>query len=124
VWDGLKVVGKSIKRVRATVRFIRQSPNRLLRFHEYAIAEKIESKASLSLDVPIQWNSTYKMLSTTLVYEHSFTRYSKRDPYYNVNLAKDNDADKPPNSNNWKQVKQLLVFLELFYNVTLCLSGT
>ena len=29
VWDGLKVVGKSVKRVRAAVRFIRQSLNRL-----------------------------------------------------------------------------------------------
>ena len=29
MWDGLKVVGKSVKRVRATVKFIRQSPSRL-----------------------------------------------------------------------------------------------
>ena len=73
VWDGLKVVGKFVKCVRAAVRFIRQSPTRLQRFQECAIAEKIESKASLSLDVPTRWNSTYKMLTTTLVYEHAFT---------------------------------------------------
>jgi len=29
VWYGLKVVGKSVKRVQAAVRFIRQSPSRL-----------------------------------------------------------------------------------------------
>jgi len=124
VWDGLKVVGKSVKRVRAAVRFIRQSPSRLQRFQECVIAEKIENKASLSLDVPTRWNSTYKMLSTALVYEHPFTRYSKRDPYYNVDLSTDDDADRPPNSNDWKQVKHLLEFLEVFYNVTLRLSGT
>ena len=56
VWDGLKVVGKSVKCIRAAVRFIRQFPSRLQRFQECAIVEKIESKASLSLDVPTRWN--------------------------------------------------------------------
>ena len=64
------------------------------------------------------------MLSTALVYEHALTKYSKRDPYYNVELLKDDEADRPPNSDDWKQVKHLLVFLEVFYNVTLHLSGT
>ena len=64
------------------------------------------------------------MLSTALVYEHACTRYSKRDPYYNVDLAKDDEADRPLNSNDWKQVKHFVVFLEVFYNVTLRLSGT
>jgi len=96
----------------------------LQRFQECPITEKTESKASLSLDIPTRWNSTYKMLSTALVYEHAFTRYNKRNPYYNVDLAKDDDVDRPPNSNDWKQVKHLLVFLEVFYNVTLRLSAT
>ena len=39
-------------------------------------------------------------------------------------LATDDDADRPPNSNDWKQVKHLLVFLEVFHNVTLRLSVT
>ena len=106
------------------MRFIRESPNKLQRFQECVVAEKIKSKASLSLDVPTRWNSAYKMLSTALVYEHAFTRYSKRDPYYNVDLAKDDDVDRPPNYNDWKQVKHYLVFLEVFYNVHLRLSGS
>ena len=103
------------------MRFIRQSPSRLQRFQECVIAEKIEIKASLSLDVPTRWNSTYKMLSTALVYEHAFTKYSKRDPYYNVELAKDDDADRPPNSNDWKQVKHLLVFFGRFSIMLHCI---
>ena len=101
VWDRLKVVGKLLKCVRAAVKFLRQSSNRLQRFQDYAVAEKIENKASLSLDVPTRWNSTFKMLSTALVHEHSFTKHSKRDPYYNVKLLKDDEADRPPNSDDW-----------------------
>ena len=50
--DGLKVVGKLVKCVRAVVRFIRQFPSRLQRLQECAVVEKIESKAFLPLDVP------------------------------------------------------------------------
>jgi len=39
-------------------------------------------------------------------------------------LAKDDDANRPPNSNDWKQVKNLLAFWEVFDNVTFRLSGT
>ena len=79
------------------MRFIRQSHSRLQRFQECAVAEKIKSKISLALDVPTGWNSTYNMCSITLVYEHVFTRYSKRGPHYNVNLAKDDEVNGPPN---------------------------
>ena len=114
VLNGRKVVRKSVKHVPATVRFTQQSPSILQKFQECVVAKKIESKASLSLDVSTMWNSTYKMLSTALVYEHAFTKYSKRDPDYNVKLAKDDDVGSPPNSSDWRQVKHLLVFLEIF----------
>jgi len=99
------------------VRFIRQSSSRLQRFQAFIVVEKIECKASLSLDVPTKWKSTHKMLSTALAYELAFIKYSKRDPYYNVELTNDDDANRTPNFNHWKQVKHLLVFLEVFYNV-------
>jgi len=51
-------------------------------------------------------------------------KYSKTDPYYNGELQKDDEVDRPPNSDDGKQVKHLLVFLKVFYNVTLRLSST
>ena len=39
------------------------------------------------------------MLSITLAYKHAFTNYSKIDPYYNIELAKDDKTNKPLNYN-------------------------
>jgi len=69
-------------------------------YREYAIGEKIESNANLSLDVSARRNSTYKMHSIVFVYEHAFTRYNKSDPYYNVDLPKDDEAIRLSNSND------------------------
>ena len=54
------------------------------------------------------------MLNTTLVYEHVVTKYGKKGTNYNVELARDEDADRPPKSNNWEQVKYLIAFLRFF----------
>jgi hypothetical protein len=63
VQDGLKEVDTSIKRVRAGVRFFKNSPSRLVKFKECAALEKVDNKAFLSLDVYTRWNSTHDMLA-------------------------------------------------------------
>ena len=52
VQDGLKDVGVSVKKVREAVRYIRNSPLILRKFREFADLVGVESKVSLSLDVP------------------------------------------------------------------------
>ncbi|GKG30640.1 zinc finger BED domain-containing protein RICESLEEPER 2-like protein, partial [Tanacetum coccineum] len=52
VQDGLSHIGKSVDCVRATVKYIRHSPQRLAKFKEYAEIEKCPSTKSLILDVP------------------------------------------------------------------------
>ena len=49
---GLKELSTSIKRVREVVRYIRNSPSRLRKFKEYSNLLGIESKYSLSFNVP------------------------------------------------------------------------
>ncbi|XP_071728788.1 zinc finger BED domain-containing protein RICESLEEPER 2-like [Rutidosis leptorrhynchoides] len=57
VQDGLSHIGKSVDRVRAAVKYIRQSPQRLTKFKEFAEIEKCMSTKSLILDVLTRWNS-------------------------------------------------------------------
>ncbi|XP_073061975.1 zinc finger BED domain-containing protein RICESLEEPER 2-like [Primulina eburnea] len=51
VVDGLKEINESVSRVRNAVKYVRQSPSRLIKFKECVEIEKIESKNSLCLDV-------------------------------------------------------------------------
>lgn len=47
----LKDLYVSILGIRNTVRFVRSSPSRLIKFQEYATKEMIDCKACLALDV-------------------------------------------------------------------------
>ena len=62
VTDGLKEIDLSVARVRAAVKFVKNSPARITRFKKCVELEKVKSKAFLSLDVPTRWNSIYLML--------------------------------------------------------------
>lgn len=82
VQKGLKELGGSIDRIRATVQWVKLSPARLKRFKDFSIFEKIERGKSLCLDVPTRWNSTYLMLSVAIEYERAFDRLAKEDSVY------------------------------------------
>lgn len=79
VQDGLKEVGKSVKRVRQAVKYIKQSLVRIKKFKECCESQLITCKKSLCLDVPTRWNSTYLMLDTAQHFELAFERYSFYD---------------------------------------------
>ncbi|GKV46916.1 hypothetical protein SLEP1_g53875 [Rubroshorea leprosula] len=59
VQDGAKIMNTSINSVRAVVKFIRQSPQRILRFKEAVVIEKIDSNKLLSMETPTKWNSLH-----------------------------------------------------------------
>lgn len=126
VWDGLRMKNsiEAVEKVRAVVKFVRNSPARLQRFKDFASVLKIESKALLSLDVPTRWNSTYTMLSTAVKFERVFGMFElHKEPEF-----KEPDSLGPPGEADWDLVKRLVVFLEKFYvltnNVSASLSVT
>ncbi|GKD69136.1 zinc finger BED domain-containing protein RICESLEEPER 2-like protein [Tanacetum coccineum] len=110
---------KSVECVRAAVKYIKQSPQRLAKFKEYAEIEKCLSTKSLILDVPTCWNSTYLMLEATQKYERAFARYDSEDRHYRDDLGKTG----MPISSDWANVRRLTKILEHFYELTLKVSG-
>ena len=58
VADGMKDVHDSIASIRNVVRYVRSSASRLQKFKKCCEHEKVESKSTVTLDVPTRWNST------------------------------------------------------------------
>jgi hypothetical protein len=73
-----------VKRVRAAVRYIKNSTSRLAKFKEIAEEEKVETKAFLNLYICTRWNSTYLMLKAAISYEKVFARYLDEDLMYAI----------------------------------------
>ncbi|XP_073017778.1 zinc finger BED domain-containing protein RICESLEEPER 2-like [Primulina eburnea] len=86
VVDGLQEINESVSRVRNAVKYVRQSPSRLIKFKEYVEIEKIESKNSLCLDVSTRWNSTFLMLNVTQKFERAFDRLDEQDVCFKLDL--------------------------------------
>uniref|UniRef100_A0A1S4CEB8 Zinc finger BED domain-containing protein RICESLEEPER 2-like n=1 Tax=Nicotiana tabacum TaxID=4097 RepID=A0A1S4CEB8_TOBAC len=127
VQDGLRVGSVSVERIRQAIRYIRQSPARWKKFKECCDLDKITSKKSLCLDVPTRWNSTYLMLKVATVYEEAFTKYCNID--YGLMscisncICEDGQLADPLLSTDWDSVRRTVKFLEIFYELTLKVSG-
>ena len=118
VQDGLKELDESVVKIRNAVRYVRSSPSRLLAFKQCVEKEKIEAKSSLCLDVETRWNSTYLMLEAAEKYEKAFKRLLEDEFKYVLYF----DSDKclgPPEEIDWQNVRVLIKFLRMFYQVTL-----
>ncbi|KAM3384201.1 hypothetical protein ACQJBY_008702 [Aegilops geniculata] len=127
VTDGLKEVDTSIKRVRAAVRYVRNSPSRLTKFKECVDLEKVNTKAFLILDVSTRWNSTYYMLNAAVKYEKVFARYADEDPYFAIDLLTDKGKEKGvgvPDEQDWENVKKMAEFLAHFADLTTRVSAS
>ncbi|KZV41922.1 zinc finger BED domain-containing protein RICESLEEPER 2-like [Dorcoceras hygrometricum] len=114
VVDGLKDISESVTRVRDAVKYVKQSPARLNKFKECAKLEKIESKSSLCLDVSTRWNSTFLMLNVAQKFERAFERFDEDDPYFKLE----------PTSTDWNNVRLFASLLQVFYEITLNVSGS
>ncbi|XP_074377996.1 zinc finger BED domain-containing protein RICESLEEPER 3-like [Apium graveolens] len=128
VLDGLKLKNnlQAVERVRAAVKFVKNSPARLQRFKDLVSVLKIESKSLLSLDVPTRWNSTYEMLEIALKFKSIFGMFGL---HKEIDLG-DGEISNigPPEDSDWDLVRKLIVFLESFFiltnNVSASLSVT
>ncbi|XP_038678772.1 zinc finger BED domain-containing protein RICESLEEPER 2-like [Tripterygium wilfordii] len=76
VQDGLRVVEDIIHNVRESVKFVKQSDSRLLKFSEIVKQLQLPYR-KLILDCPTRWNSTFEMLSIALKFKDAFPLFNE-----------------------------------------------
>nr|XP_016441715.1 PREDICTED: zinc finger BED domain-containing protein RICESLEEPER 2-like [Nicotiana tabacum] len=128
VQDSLKESSVSIERVRHAVRYVRQSPARLKRFQECFDDEQLNCKKTLCLDIPTRWNSTYLMLRRAVEFESVFSHYASSEiglrHYLEHSYIEVGIPTGELLSSDWENVKRITKFLEIFYLLTLKISGS
>ncbi|KNA24520.1 hypothetical protein SOVF_015220 [Spinacia oleracea] len=121
VRDGLKECGRSVLKLRTAVKYVRSSPARLQRFKACVQQEKIENKSLMCLDVETRWNSTFLMLESVLKFQKALILLSKNDGRFRAEFVK---FDGLPNDDDWDCIRNLVLFLKMFYEATIRLSGS
>ncbi|XP_009600782.1 zinc finger BED domain-containing protein RICESLEEPER 2-like isoform X1 [Nicotiana tomentosiformis] len=126
--DGLKEIDASVTRVRNTVRYVRSSPARTLKFKQCCAYVKVECTKTLCLDIATRWNSTYLLLDTTQNFEKAFDKfhifYDGFSAYLCFHLCEDCSSAGPLESDDWVNVKNMIKFLTRFYELTKNISGS
>ncbi|KAI0504152.1 hypothetical protein KFK09_015100 [Dendrobium nobile] len=112
VQDGIHEIKDIIENVRASVKFVTASQQRILMFSE--IAQQLHlPKKKLILDCVTRWNATYAMLSTALEFKEVFPRFQDRDSCYST----------CPTEEEWRKLEDVCSFLEVFNQTTELISG-
>jgi hypothetical protein len=127
VHEGLKDVDDSIVRIRNMVEYVNGSLQRLALFKSCAEKKTSGYHASLTLDVPTQWNSTYTMLDVAKKYEMAFEIMLDEDLNFATYLCEDGGGRRalgPPLEDDWKNNRNFSKFLQVFYEVTIEISGS
>ncbi|KAJ6813704.1 zinc finger BED domain-containing protein RICESLEEPER 2 [Iris pallida] len=95
-----------IYNIRESVKFVKVSPAHEDKFAECALQLEIPSTKSLSLDVAMQWSTTYHMLAAALEYKRAFNLLETCDEHYN----------EAPTPEDWKKVEIVCTYLKYLYD--------
>ena len=79
VQDGLKEIDVAIQKVRESIKYVKGSQTRKVKFMDSTNQMSLDSKKGLRQDVPTRWNSTYLMLESALFYRRAFTHLELTD---------------------------------------------
>jgi hypothetical protein len=113
VQDGLSKIECCIWKIREAIKYLRKSLGRLLKFGEIAMNLGIKTSRSLCTDVKTRWNSTHRMLESSLHYRNIFYSYSMRDPIF----------EWVPTEEEWVRAENVSKLLEVFLDATNIFSG-
>ncbi|KAL1556581.1 zinc finger BED domain-containing protein RICESLEEPER 2-like [Salvia divinorum] len=126
---GLEEIGTSIRRVREAVKWLTNSPQRSSQWAKVVsiLADRIDSKKALCLDVPTRWNSTYLMLQSAIPYAEAFQLYSQMYPSYKKDLSQKKHDDEfigLLEEQDWISVTKMIEYLQKFYALTVLMFDT
>lgn len=103
-----------IYNIRESVKFVKASPTREEKFAEIALQLEIPSTKSLSLDIAMEWDTTYHMLISALEYKQAFTVLETCDDHYN----------EAPSMEDWRKVEVVSTYLRLLYESAHAITST
>ncbi|KAG6390760.1 hypothetical protein SASPL_148505 [Salvia splendens] len=113
----------NMRRVREAVKWLTSSPQRILQLAKVVniLADRIDCKKALCLDVPTRWNSTYLLLQSAIPYEEAFQLYSQMYPSYKKDLSQKKHNDDfigLLEGQDWINVNKMIEYLQKFYELT------
>ncbi|XP_031279086.1 zinc finger BED domain-containing protein RICESLEEPER 2-like [Pistacia vera] len=114
IQEGLKVSRVALYKIRESVKYVKGSEAKRIKFRELVKKIGVISSKGLRMDVPTRWNSTYLMLESALIYRHVFVHLSLIDPNY-----KSCHSDE-----EWDRGVRICKFLQPFYDTTTLFSGS
>nr|GEU46247.1 zinc finger BED domain-containing protein RICESLEEPER 2-like [Tanacetum cinerariifolium] len=114
VHSGLKVIEESTEKVRESVKFVRGSGAKKIKFAECIARLKLQYRKNVRQDVVTIWNYTYLMLDCRLMYR----------PAYGILAKLDKTFKTCPTEEEWTRIEAIAMFLKPFYDITKLFSGT
>ncbi|XP_058766500.1 zinc finger BED domain-containing protein RICESLEEPER 2-like [Vicia villosa] len=114
VQEGLKIASEALHKIRESVKYIKGSDGRMLKFKDCVEDAGINVGGGLRYDVSTRWNSTYLMLESALQYRKAFEFYKVADRSYKY----------CPSEEEWERGERICEFLEPFYDITNLISGS
>ena len=103
VQEGLKVTDEAIHNVRESVKYVRGSEARKIKFAECMNQLSLSSCRSIRQDVPTRWNSTYLMLECALIHRYAFSQLQLIDPNFKT----------CPSNEEWERVERITKVFEV-----------
>ncbi|XP_031268697.1 zinc finger BED domain-containing protein RICESLEEPER 2-like [Pistacia vera] len=114
IQEGLKVSSVALHKIRESVKYVKGSEAKRIKFGELVQKIGVISSKGLRMDVPTRWNSTYLMLQSALIYRRVFVHLTLIDPNYK----------SCPSDEEWDRGMRICKFLQPFYEITTLFSGS
>ncbi|XP_042969171.1 zinc finger BED domain-containing protein RICESLEEPER 1-like [Carya illinoinensis] len=114
VQHGLKEIDFAIQKVRESIKYVKGSQSRKVKFLDSTKQMSLDSKKGLRQDVPTRWNSTYLMLESAIFYRRAFSHLELTDSNFK----------HCPSIFDWEKIEKINSLLGVFYEATCDFSGT